>query len=225
MKVVTLTFIIVSFASSQTAVAGTQNSNEKKNNSIENLVTETIRSTEKSLSLVDNDTSTAIQYIDEALVSVKAIKESISKDTHVEEKSQLVRKDGKEYWFSYPAVDKSILKNSADFPILNSKYETEILYKGKTEIKHQNDSYAYFDYPFAYASLKTAKDALNANEIVRAKIALEWVFEAVYITPDFLISLHDRGLQDNKLHIDSFINIKGDYPVYTESREVSQISG
>ena len=221
MKVITLSFALVLFVTSQVAISGTQNLIGKKHNTVENSVTEIIRSVEKSLPLVEKDVNAAIQHIEVALESVNNIKESFSKDTHVEEKSPLVLKENKEYWFSYPRVDKRILKNNVDFPVLNSKYESEVLYKGNAVMNTQNDNYAYFDYPFAYASLQTAKDALESNEIVRAKIALKWVFEAVYITPDFLISKHGQGQQDNKLHIDSLINIKGDYPVYTNYKKVS----
>ena len=225
MKVTTLALTLVLFAAAQTTTAGTQNSADKKTDSVEGLVTDILNSAEKSLPLVESDQTAAIQHIEDALRSVRSIKKSISKDTHVEAKSPLVVEDVKEYWFKYPRVDKKILKNETDFPVLHSKYSSGVLYRGESDRDVQNEGYAYFDYPFAFASLQTAKDALESGEIVRAKIALKWVFEAVYITPDFLISKNEQSLQDNNLEIDSIINIKGDFPVYSNTKDYLGISG
>ena len=199
-----------------------QASNAEVQNSNEELVTNVLHSAEKSLPLVENNTTAALQFVEEALESVDTLKDNVSKNTHKASKSPLVLNDSKEYWFLYPQVDKAILNNEIDFPILNSKYLSGVLYRGENG---KNNNYAYFDHAFASASLLTAKDALKANEYERAKIALKWVFEAVYITPDFLISTNEHNLQNNKLKIDSLINIKGDFPTFTKSREVSNISG
>ena len=224
-SILSYSFVGGLFVFSQSSIASIQNAAEIKNNSVENLVTEVVHNAEKSLPLVDSDTTAALQHVEEALKLVNSIKENISRDTHAEAKSPLVHEESKEYWYLYPRVDKKILSNKADFPMLHSKYSSGVLYKGESDKKTQNDSYAYFDYAFAYASLLTAKDALQANELLRAKIALKWVFEAVYITPEFLISKHDQQLQDNELQIDGIINIKGDYPIYSSLRNASNAPG
>jgi hypothetical protein len=118
-------------------------------------------------------------------------------------------------------VNQEILKNKTDFPTLYSKYSSGVLYKGKHENKTQNDSYVYFDYAFAHASLLTAKDAIKANKLHEAKSALKWVFEAIYISPDFFITKHDPKFRiDNLNHINS-----SGYSVILGFGLVSNVSG
>ena len=213
---ISIALLSVLFFSSQSTIASVKkDATEKNHDSVENLISGIIKKAEKSVPIVDIDREAALQYVEEALVSVKQIKTKLSDDTHAEAKSPLLSEESKEYWFVYPRVNKNILSNASDFPILNAKYSSGVLYRGDSEDKVANQGYAYFDYPFAYASLKTAKDALQANELKRAKIAIKWVFEAVYITPDFLISINDQKQENSEANIESFININGGYPVYS----------
>ena len=61
-----------------------------------------------------------------------------------------------------------------------------ILYKG-VEPKSNN---AYFDYAFAYASLKMAHEALTIKGFDHARTSLLWVFDAIYMQPGFNVAKH-----------------------------------
>ena len=205
------------FVFSQTSMASVQNMTEGKNSTIENLVVEVIQNTEKSLPLVDRDASAALEYVDDAIASIKRIKEKSSPDTHAEAKSPLILDESKEYWFIYPQVNTEIFNNKTDFPTLYSNKNLGLLYRGTNNNDNYEVSRAYFDYAFAYASLLTAKDAIKANKLREAEMALMWVFDAIYVDPDFFIANYDH-----KLKIDNLININGDYPAYSNLEHVNQ---
>lgn len=200
----------------QIGVASTsQTQTDAKNyvteNSVDYLITKVIKSAEKSYPLLENDMQAALPYVNRAITSIRGIKEELAKDTHAKAKSPLIIDNSKEYWFIYPKVNSNLFENQSDFPMLTSKFNTGILYHGtKQASKNENKANAYFDYAFAYASLKTARDAIQSNKLREAKIALRWVFEAVYINPEYLISNLDR-----KMKIDTTINMNGPFPAYS----------
>ena len=196
---------------------------EVNKNTIEILVKDTIKNTEKSLLVIESDSITAQHYLDEALKSIKHLRDILSPDTHAEYKSPIILDSSKEYWFTYPQVSNHIFENEQDFPTIHSKLNSEILYRGignNNLDKDLNEQSAFFDYAFAHASLLSAKDAIKSDNHREAKRALKRVFEAIYISPDFLITKYDH-----KFKIDNLLNIKGDYPVYSNLEYISNVSG
>ncbi len=215
-KLVLLKLFIVSvflLSVATTASAGTNVNKDKDNNksasNVQALIEDVLRNTESSLMSVESNTWDSIQHVENALSSILKIKEELSPDTHVEAKSPLVVDNKREYWFMYPRVAKDTIYNEEVFPTLHSKYKSGIFYEGDGAGQANDEFAAYFDYPFAYASLLTARDALNTNKFKEAYIALKWVFEAIYLRPDFYVNEEHSFVQMDDMQI----NLKGEYPV------------
>ncbi len=201
----------ITFANNNVSDKNISNSSEN----VESLVSDILKDTEASLALVESNSETSLKHVNNALTLIKEIKKELSPDTHAESKSPLKINNTKEYWFIYPRVSENIINNSEIFPTLHSKFNTNILYRGdkhgiKTNKFKTNKLSAYFDYAFAYASLITAKEALIANNYQEAKSSLRWVFEAVYINPDFNVVE-----VSSKLILDPQPNINGVFPMYS----------
>ncbi len=181
---------------------------------IDTLVKDVLKNTEQSLSLVESNAWDSLQHVENALASIREIKNQLSPDTHVDSKSPLIVEGSKEYWFKYPQVSVDILINKDSFPTLHSKYKSGILYHGEAVKQSQDEITAYFDYAFAYASLKMAREALNVNNYREATSTLKWVFEAVYLNPDFYVAEHK-----NKFMIDKLLNIHGEFPYISSTMQ------
>ncbi|NNC68017.1 MAG: hypothetical protein HKN83_08295 [Gammaproteobacteria bacterium] len=182
-------------------------SQNKMTSHIDVLVKDVLKNTEQSLSLVETNSWDSLQHVENALASIREIKSQLSPNTHVEAKSSLVLNDSKEYWFKYPRVDDQLLNSKDDFPTLHSKFQSGILYRSEGNKNSQDEIAAYFDYAFAYASLITAREALTAKNYREATSSLKWVFEAVYLNPDFNVVEHN-----NEIMIDKLLNMNGDFP-------------
>lgn len=192
------------------SMADINKQNLSKNNEltqVDILIKDVLKNTEQSLALVESNTADSLQHVENAIASIRDIKQKLSPDTHVQSKSPLLMDNTAEYWFKYPEVDQSLFSNKDTFPTLNTKLSSGVLYGSEATNQSQEAVNGYFDYPFAYSSLKTARDALTVNNHGRAIISLKWVFEAVYINPEFNVV----G-QNNKMMIDKLIDKKADYP-------------
>ncbi|MFK7816454.1 MAG: hypothetical protein AB8B92_08960 [Gammaproteobacteria bacterium] len=166
---------------------------------VDSLIMKVLKNTEQSLSLVESNTADSLQNVENAITSIRDIKQYLSPDTHVEAKSPLFMDSTAEYWFKYPQVNQSLLNNSDTYPTLNKKLQTGVLYGSEATNKSQKQVKGYFDYAFAYSSLKTARDALLVNNYREAKSSLKWVFEAVYINPKFNVVSTDKKMMIDKL--------------------------
>ncbi len=182
-------------------------------NTVSDLVENILKSTEDALSRVEANPRSSLLYVKNAINTIDKLKNELSHDTHVENKSPLIVNGSKEYWFIYPPVNKEVLHNKAKFPTIYAKLKNGIIYQGNNN-KQNNIHTAYFDYAFAKASLLTAREALVANNTREAISSLRWVFEAIYMNPDFYIT--DLNLRD-VLIIDKLMNIKDDYPLVSQS--------
>ena len=215
-----VTVILFSISTTTFATTSVQNTGNKEIKSsaqaanVQSLVADVLRNTESSLLSVESNTWDSLQHVENALQSIREIKNTLSPDTHVEAKSPLVIDENKEYWFKYPSVDKGTLYNKEIFPTLHSKYKSGVFYQGVIDTDQEREFSAYFDYAFAYASLRTARDALSVSKFKEANIALKWVFEAVYLRPNFYVSEQNYVDLNDKL-----INIKGDYPVMAQTQD------
>ncbi len=169
------------------------------------LVENILKETEAALRQVESEPSVSLEHVVSAIATVHSLKRQLSPDTHVENKSPLVVNNSKEYWFTYPSVRKEVINNKAMFPTIHSKFKSGILYQGS-----EDQFSAYFDYAFAHASLITAREAIVANNTREAISSLKWVFEAIYVSPDFYVA----ELEDAVL-MDKLFNLKGDYPSFT----------
>jgi hypothetical protein len=179
---------------------------------IDTLVWDVLKNTELSLSLVESNAQDSLQHVENALASIREIKKQLSADTHIDNKSPLVVGESKEYWFLYPRLSEDILNNKVNFPTLHSKLESGIVYRGKSDSTSKNEEVAtYFDYAFAYASLKMAREALTVTNYREAKSTLTWVFDAIYISPDFYVA----DYHDEKVKIDNLLNINGEFPRFS----------
>lgn len=174
---------------------------EIKVDNLEQLVKEVLMNAETSLAQVESNTARSLSHVEKALSGIRDIKGSLSPDTHLELKSPLLVEESKEYWFIYPRIGEEVLKNKEQFPTLHGKFESGILYHGEEANRSEaRDTAAYFDYAFAYASLITAREALVAKNYREARSSLKWVFESVYVNPDFYVAQFDSKQKIDKLH-------------------------
>lgn len=207
-------FILISLPLMSNADTHNQNlsQSESSENSIDTLVWEVLKSTERSLSLVESNTQDSLEHVENALASISEIKNQLSADTHIDNKTPLVVGESQEYWFLYPRISEDIMNNKIDFPTLHSKVESGIIYRGDFPNKTQNEEEVatYFDYAFAYASLKMAREALTVTNYREAKSSLAWVFDAIYISPDFYVAQYG-----DKVKIDNLLNINGEFPRFS----------
>ncbi len=205
--------MLILFFSSMTASAEVHDKkmthSEAKKDNVEQLVEQVLVNVETSLAEVESNTARSLSHVEKALSGIKAIKADLSPDTHAELKSPLMIDESKEYWFIYPRLNGEVLANKEKFPTLHGKFESGILYQGaEANVERVNDTAAYFDYAFAYASLITAREALVAENYREARSSLKWVFESIYVNPDFFVAEYD-----NKLKIDKLQNLNDHNPV------------
>ena len=212
------TAIILSFSVVASANTHKTNNHENNANNLEILVAEVLQDTEVSLTLVENNTSESLMHVNKALASIKEIKKELSPDTHAKSKSPSAN-DSKDYWFIYPRVSENIFNNNEKFPTLSNKFKSNILYHGNINNNSKYDFSAYFDYAFAYASLLTAREALTAKNFREAKSSLKWVFEAIYINPDFHVVDFDKKLEEGQL---ININLHGYHPLLSNRTKVGR---
>ncbi|MFK7816835.1 MAG: hypothetical protein AB8B92_10930 [Gammaproteobacteria bacterium] len=192
-----LLLIIPIFASAEVKNTGS----DIKTGNVEQLVKEVLMNVETSLAQVESNTARSLSYVEKALAGIRDIKGNLSPDTHAELKSPLLVEESKEYWFIYPRLGKEVLTNEEKFPTLYGKFESGVLYHGEEATKSEvRDTSAYFDYAFAYASLITAREALGVENYREARNSLKWVFESVYVNPDFYVAQFDGKQKIDKLH-------------------------
>ena len=178
-------------------------------NTVNILVENILKETEDALRKVKSEPDNSLEHVKSAITTIHSLERQLSPDTHVENKSPLIVDNSKEYWFAYPSIRKEVVDNKTMFPTIHTKFESGILYQGSsTDVKDQFN--AYFDYPLAHASLITAREALVANNEREAISSLKWVFEAIYISPDFYVA----DLEDEFL-MDKLFNLKGEFPSFT----------
>lgn len=208
-----LILITLSFS----AVAGIQNINShtvstiEDNKNVPDYVDLILKDTEDALSLVESNPRSSLLHVKNAIENINLLKNTVSHDTHAINKSPLIVNESKEYWFVYPSINQHTLQNKIEFPTIYSKLQNNILYKGVND--EQNDEVsAYFDYAFAHASLLTAREALVANNIREATSSLKWVFEAIYLSPDFNVAA-----KMDDLIIDNLIDQSEKYPLVSQS--------
>ena len=170
--------------------------NVKLENQLSKLVAQVLKSTEQALSLAKDNSEDSFKYVQGAIVAVQNIENMLSADTHANSKSPVLSGNSKEYWFLYPGVDNALFNNNAEYPTLNQKLKSGVLYRGNLTSEPINFT-AYFDFAFAKASLLTAKDAFTVQHTQEAIRSLRRVFEAVYISPDFLIATQNIQFQLN----------------------------
>ncbi|MGH1536429.1 MAG: hypothetical protein ACRBDX_00010 [Gammaproteobacteria bacterium] len=205
-----LVFSLILMLVPLSSMAGEHKQSISKNtiaSSIDVLVKDVLKNTEQSLALVESDASNSLQYVENAIASLREIKSQLSRDTHIEAKSPLIVAGSKEYWFKYPQVNAELLNDKDSLPTLHSKFKSGALYNGEEVNQSKNQVAAYFDYAFAYASLKMARESLMVNNEREAKSTLTWVFTAVYLNPDFFVAEYE-----NNQMIDKLINMQGEYP-------------
>jgi len=184
----------------------------------ETLVKEVLNDTEQSLSLVESSASDALQHVENALSSLREIKNRLSPDTHVESKSPLMVGDVSEYWYLYPQVHQDILSDNLAFPTLHSKLQSGLLDQSEVKSTTEDEIVAYFDYAFAYSSLKMAREALMVSNYREATSTLKWVFDAIYINPGFNVVGHNTNIK-----IDKLFNMYGKFPyISNDTRQLHQ---
>ena len=193
-----LVFSLSSYPTASLAYSHQVQVNTQLEDQVSKLVVQVLKSTEDALPLVKDNSSSSLMHVQDALVAIREIESLLSPDTHVKSKSPNVVGNIKEYWFLYPRIDDVIFENILEFPTLIQKYRTGVLYQGNI-ISKPIDFTAYFDYAFAKASLLTAKDALTVEHTREAISSLRWVFEAVYISPNFMISQQSNSARSVEL--------------------------
>ncbi len=179
--------------------------------SVDELVENILKSTEDALVNVESNPQSSLLSVKKAITKVEMLKDQLSHDTHAENKSPLIINGSKEYWFIYPPVSNDVLQDKTTFPTIYSKLKNGIMYQGNNN-KQNDSSAAYFDYAFAKASLLTAREALVAENTREAISSLKWVFEAIYMNPNFYVAdLNDA------LMIDKLINSETNHSFFSQS--------
>lgn len=211
--VITALLLVITPINSIADINKNELSTKDMHSQVDTLIKNVLKNTEQSLALVESNTADSLQHVENAITSIRDIKQHLSPDTHVEAKSPLFLDNYAEYWFKYPQVNQSLFNNKGTFPTLSTKLKTGVLYGSETTNNSQESVNGYFDYAFAYSSLKTARDALAVNNYREATSSLNWVFDAVYINPVFNVVSHD-----NKMMIDKILDKQAKHPFISSTQ-------
>ena len=166
---------------------GVQAGHSEQHESVENMVIDTLVTTEEAMAILRINPDSAKDKVKHALTLIKDIDAHFEHNTvaSLKEKDSTVMASN--YQHFYPQVDLQLLSNEQELPTLNYKLESDIVYRGE-QTKRDADKDLYFDYTYAKASLVTARDAIDADHALEAMANLRRVFEAIYVNPDFNVS-------------------------------------
>ena len=179
-----LTFFLLS--GWQNAQSGSSNTST----TVSDMVVETLVNTEEAIALLRINPESAKVKIEHALSLIKDIGAHFDHHTVASLETTGSTVTASDYRHYYPKVDLSLLSGQQKLPTLAYKLNSDILYQGNDVGKNaQND--LYFDYTFAKASLRTARDATASGHALEAMANLRRVFEAVYVSPDFNVSANN----------------------------------
>jgi hypothetical protein len=141
--------------------------------------------TEQALQSIDTRKENSIADVQDALKCISRVEQIIQ--LHQKNQSQSPNKANLERGTDgiYPALENSLFSNASGMPTLTNKVRDRTIYRG-ADSANAGEMQAYLDTAFAKASLITAKLALEAGNQTEARNALNRVFEAVYLFPEFI---------------------------------------
>lgn len=140
--------------------------------------------TEEALRVLRINPDESLAKVEEALTLIELIEQSNGGFAVSTRNDTSNRYTQVNHAYQYPLLDRSMFEENTEYTALKSKFKQDILYIGN-EKKANKKLEAYFDYSFAKGSLQTARQALKAQHGVESMRALNWVFEAVYLSPEF----------------------------------------
>ena len=168
-------------------LAVASNSHAKETDLSSQLVTEILTDTEEAIAILRIEPKTSLFNIKSALEAIEQLEAYYKKEVSSELKEKGNTVIATSYTHFYPSVDLDEIYRERSLPTLSEKIDFDVVFNGDDKVKKKN-KIAYFDYSFAKASLKTAKDAIGVEHDLEAMSNLRRVFEAVYLNPSFNVS-------------------------------------